>query len=185
LLAHPLCVGVGEIGIDYGPWNDLGQEVMVEAFRSQLEIAREYDLPTELHLRDGENDTLAHDLAYEVLKEVGVGERGVDLHCFTSGPDVMLPFTDMGAHIAFGGALTFGRSDDIREAAIYCPTELILSETDCPYMAPHPIRGQEAEPAMVAITVERLSEVFEERRSVAPRDTYKMLWDNANAFFGL
>lgn len=185
LLDSKYCLGVGEFGLDFGPWNELPSEVQSQAFSAQLRLAHERNLPVELHLRDGENDTRAHDDALRILREEGVPAAGCDLHCYTSDPEVMAPFVELGCHIAFGGATTFGKSDDIRSAAAACPSELILSETDSPYMAPMPLRGQECEPAMVAFTVARLAEVREEEGVATRQQTYTDLWNNANRFFGL
>ena len=185
LLASPLCVGVGEFGIDFGPWSKLGADVQLGCFRAHLSIARETGLPVELHLRDGDGDTRAHDLALEVLREVGVPEAGCDLHCYTSGPEVLAPYSELGCYAAFGGAATFPKSEDIRAAALACPKHLILTETDSPYMAPHPLRGQKAEPAMVQVTAARLADHLEECTGVPREVTYRRFWDNAHTFFGL
>lgn len=185
LLAHPHCLGIGEIGLDFGPYNELPQEVQLETFHQQLRMAHEYNLPVELHLRDGENDSLGHDLALQLLRKEGVPQAGCDLHCFTSGPEVMKPFVELGCHIAFGGAATFKRSDDIRAAFLACPDELLLSETDCPYMAPTPLRGMECEPAMVALTIDFLAEQRELAGVSSRAETYRNFWCNAHRFFGL
>lgn len=185
LLASPRCVGVGEFGIDFGPWSKLSADVQLACFRSHLELAHELGLPVELHLRDGADDTRAHDLALGVLSELGVGEAGCDLHCYTSGPEVLAPFSELGCYAAFGGAATFAKSDDIRAAALACPAHLILTETDSPYMAPHPLRGEEAEPAMVQVTAARLAEHFEACVGTPREVTYRRFWENAQAFFGL
>ena len=183
LLASPRAVGVGEIGLDVGPYNELPLEVQERAFRQQLRIALERDLPVELHIRDGAKDTDAHDLAARVLAEEGLPRRGCDLHCFTQGPEVMAPFVELGCHVAFGGASTFKRSDDVRDAVAACPQELLLSETDCPYMAPVPLRGQECEPAMVTLTAALLADVRKETLGVSREETYRALWNNACALF--
>jgi len=186
LLASTRCVGVGEIGLDFGPYNELSADVQEAAFRRQLRVAHEHDLPVELHVRDGADDAThaAHALVARVLAEEGVGGAGCDLHCFTQGPEVMAPFVELGCHIAFGGAVTFSRSDDVRAAAAVCPTDLILSETDSPYMAPVPLRGEECEPAMVALTVDCLADV---RAAAAEgqRETREALWTNARRLFGV
>lgn len=186
LLDSPRCVGVGEIGLDFGPYNELPADVQEVAFRAQLRIAHERDLSVELHIRDNPDDpdAQAHVLAAQVLAEEGVPERGCDLHCFTQGPDVMAPFVDLGCHVAFGGAMTFNRSDDIREAAALCPVEQLLCETDAPYMAPVPLRGEECEPAMVAFTLARLAEV-READGHARQSTYDACWRNARRLFSL
>ena len=185
LLDDARCVGVGEFGLDFGPWNELGPEIQMEAFRTQLRIAHERALPVELHLRDGADDHLGHDLALQVLGEEGVPEAGCDLHCFTDSPEVMAPFAEMGCRIAFGGAATFNRSEDIRAAIAACPEHLIISETDAPYMAPVPLRGQECEPAMVAFSAALIADVREQALSIPRVQTYTALWDNARRFFGL
>ncbi len=185
LLASPRCVGVGEIGLDFGPYNELPADVQEKAFRTQLRVARERDLPVELHIRDGADDTLAHDLAARILAEEGIPARGCDLHCFTQGPEVMAPFVDLGCHVAFGGAATFNRSGDIRSAAVACPSALLLSETDSPYMAPVPLRGLECEPAMVAFSAACVAREREAAGVASTIETYRVLWDNANRLFGL
>ena len=181
LLASPRCVGVGEIGLDFGPYSTLGAQVQVEAFREQLRMAHAHGLPVELHLRDEEDGVHAtgHDLALQVLREEGVPARGCDLHCYTSDAQVMEPFAQLGCYVAFGGAATFPRSSGIREAAAACPAQRILSETDSPYMAPVPLRGCECEPAMVAFTAACLADVHAEVGVGLPSDTYRTLWDNA------
>ena len=185
LLESPRCVGVGEIGLDVGPYAELTLERQEQAFRWQLAVARERNLPVELHIRDGEHDTAAHGCAERVLAEDGVPPSGCDLHCFTQGPEVMRPCVGRGCHIAFGGAATFKRSDAIRAAVAACPADRMLSETDCPYMAPVPLRGRECEPAMVALTSSALADVRAHELGVSRAATYQALWRNACAFFDL
>ena len=187
LLASPRCVGVGEFGLDFGPYSEAPAEAQKECFRRQLRIAHELDLPVELHLRDAPGDVraTAHMEAARILEEEGVPERGCDLHCFTSGLKVMEDFARRGCSIAFGGALTFNRSDDIREAALFCPERYLLTETDSPYMAPVPLRGEECEPAMAAFTAACLADVREKGGRGTREATYKALWNNACRFFGL
>lgn len=181
LLDSPRCVGVGEFGIDVGPWSKLPADVQEPAFRAQLRVAHERGLPVELHLRDEEDGAhvTGHDVALRVLHEEGVPAAGCDLHCFTSDPEVMSPFVELGCHVAFGGAVTFGRSEGIRAAAVACPRDLILSETDSPYMAPVPLRGMECEPAMVALSAACVAEAREQAGVASREDTYAALWENA------
>lgn len=184
LLESPRCAGVGEIGLDYTC--DVPEDVQRDAFARQLRLAIERGLPVELHIRDERDDpeALAHRDALDVLDEVGLPPAGVDLHCYTDDPAVMAPYVARGCHVAFGGALTFKRSDEIRDAACACPEQLLLSETDCPYMAPVPLRGTEGEPAMVAYTAAALAELREECGLALPRETYRALWRNACELLG-
>ena len=187
LLDDARCVGVGEFGLDFGPWNEAPADAQVQAMRTQLRIAHERALPVELHLRDEPNGSAhtGHTLAYQVLREEGVPQAGCDLHCFTHDVQVMRPFVELGCHIAFGGAATFNASDDIRAAAAECPERLLLSETDSPYMAPVPLRGQECEPAMVAFAAATVAEAREAAGVSTREGSYQALWANARAFFGL
>ena len=186
LLASPLAVGVGEIGLDYGPYNRTDPEEQKRAFEEQLHLAHELGLPVELHLRDADRDesAAAHADAALILERVGVPVAGCDLHCYTSNVEVMMPFVEMGCYVAFGGAATFARSEDIRAAAVACPERLLLSETDSPYMAPVPLRGMECEPAMVAFSASLVADAREDAGVSTREQTYRALWENANRFFG-
>ena len=185
LLDGARCVGVGEIGLDYTC--DVPHEVQLACFAEQLAMARERDLPVELHIRDARGDEAseAHADALALLRETGVPARGCDLHCYTGDVATMLPFAELGCHVAFGGAVTFKRSDDIRDAAAACPDGLVVSETDCPYMAPVPLRGEECEPAMVAFSAACVADVREAAGVATRRQTYDALWRNALELFGL
>lgn len=183
LLASPRCVGVGEIGLDFGPYSSLGAEVQREAFAEQLGLAHRLGMPVELHLRDEEDGAheTGHDLALEVLRSCGVPAAGCDLHCYTSGPRTMDPFAQLGCHVAFGGAATFPRSEDIRQAVLACPEDKLLCETDSPYMAPVPLRGCECEPAMVTFSAELVARVRAEAGLAEPGQTARALWENASS----
>ena len=87
--------------------------------------------------------------------------------------------------MAFGGAATFNKSDDIRDAAAACPAHLVITETDSPYMAPVPLRGEECEPAMVAFTAACLAQTRADAGVATPAETYRALWRNACNLFGL
>lgn len=177
------CIGVGEIGLDYNC--DIDKDLQKDVFRQQLDIARQYHLPVELHIRDKRFDEKcqAHADALKILKHDGYPDEGCVLHCFTQGVEVMEPFVDLGFYIAFGGASTFNNSQEIREAVAACPEHLILSETDAPYMAPVPLRGQECEPAMVALVAENIACVREEVGVATKQETYDALWNNACRIF--
>jgi TatD DNase family protein len=184
-LSDPRCVGVGEIGLDYTC--DVPVDVQLAVFDEQLACARERSLPVELHIRDERDDAshAAHLAAAELLAERGVPEAGCDLHCFTDDIACVRPFVGMGCHVAFGGAVTFSKSDDIRDAAAFVPDGLILSETDCPYMAPVPLRGEECEPAMVAFSAACVADVREEAGISSRKATYESLWHNACELFSI
>lgn len=187
LLSSDRAVGVGEIGLDFGPYNEVDEQAQEAAFRRQLRLAHELGLPVELHIRDAAGDAgcTAHRLAARILTEEGVPEAGCDLHCFTSNVHVMEDFKQLGCHIAYGGAATFSRSQDVRDALALTPSRYIITETDCPYMAPVPLRGEECEPAMVAFTAALAAQVRAEAGVASAQATYRALWQNACALFGL
>ena len=203
ILESPYCVGVGEIGIDFGPYNTTPVHDQIEAFTRQYLLARALDLPTELHIRDRDvHDSSAHDLCYSLLKTHGVNPRGVILHCFCSTPEVMKPFCDLGVTIAFGGVSTFASAEYVRQALVSAPQRQIVTETDCPYMAPVPLRGCENEPACVAFTALAAAKArfFAKHAPEAPADLsncacvpqdpafyqeYAHMWNNACRMFSL
>ncbi len=187
LLNDARCVGVGEFGLDFGPHSRVPADIQEQAFRTQLQFAHSRGLPVQLHIRDAQGDeaTQAHRDALRILDEEGIPQAGCDLHCFTCGPEVLAPFVQRGCYIAFGGVATFSRSDDIREAAAACPQELLLSETDCPFMTPAPLRGLSCEPAMVTWNAACVARVREEVLGIPPAQTYHALWENAHRLFTL
>ena len=95
----------------------------------------------------------------------------------------MEQFLEMGCHIAFGGAGTFKRNDAVREAFAACPLDRLLLETDCPYMAPEPLRGLECEPAMIAQTEDVLIYDRADRTRELPEQIARAIWDTSTALF--
>lgn len=183
LLKHPLFKGVGEIGLDYN--SQIPKDVQLEVFRNQLAIAREKDVPVELHLRNAKDDPRfsCHTDALDVLKKDGMIRRATILHCYTANEAVMRDFTDLGCYIAYGGAASFASAHEIRKALIQTPRHLMLSETDAPYMAPVPLRGRTCEPAMIVYVVENLAQVRFEAGVDTKEQTYQALWNNARSIF--
>lgn len=166
------CVAVGETGLDffkeYSPRAD--QE---ENFRWHLELARTLDKPVIVHCRD------AHDATAAILRE-HPGVRGV-MHCYTMGPVELPTYLDLGFYISFSGVVTFPKNEDNREAARQVPTERLLVETDCPFLAPQGKRGKRNEPAFVRLVLEHLAHV----RSTSFGDLAASTHANAARLFGL
>ena len=190
-LEDPLCVGVGEIGLDYHFDRDdnieaAPHDVQMSCMARQLELACGRGVPVELHLRndDGDDARTAHADAYRVLTQVGVPAAGCILHCFGEDRATMERFCELGCHVAYGGAATFKRNEEVRAAFAATPLDRILFETDCPYMAPEPIRGVECEPAMVGLTAEALCRDRAARTGEDPARIMQAAWDNAARIFG-
>lgn len=151
-LSHPLAAGIGEIGLDYH-YDHSPREDQLTVFRTQLEMARRLDVPAVIHLRE------AHDDGLEVMRDVGLPDAGCVLHCFTGGPELVEPFLEIGCHISFAGPVTFRRATAVRAALNEVPLDKVLFETDCPFMAPEPLRGRTNEPAWVTLTIAAAAEV--------------------------
>jgi len=150
LAKHPKVVAYGEIGLDYH-YDFSPRDVQMNVFIQQLEIACAAELPVVIHTREAWADTV------RVLREQWRG--GGIMHCFTGNADEAREALDLGFHLAFGGVITFPKSEETRGAARMAPEDFLLVETDAPYLAPAPHRGKRNEPAFVADTVRRLAEI--------------------------
>ncbi len=147
---HPRVVAIGEIGLDYH-YDFAPRDVQRRCFIAHLELARELDLPIVIHTREAWDDTFA------ILNEHWRG-AGV-MHCFTSGVAEAERCVSMGFHLAFGGVVTFPKATDVQEAARWTPADRLLLETDCPYLAPVPLRGKRNEPSLLTHTAARVAQL--------------------------
>ena len=152
LLEHPKIVAVGEIGLDY--YRDYApRDAQSKLFIYQLGLAKRARLPVVIHNRAADDDTVS------ILGQWFDGT--VVLHCFSS--PVLLPeAVKRGWYVSFAGNVTYAKADELRDAARAVPADLILAETDCPYLAPQPVRGRTNEPAYVVHTVAALAEARDE-----------------------
>ncbi len=176
LAAHEKVRAIGETGIDY--YRDTaGPDEQRRAFEAQIEIARDHDLPVVIHARDPEGETTATDDVFSIL-DAGADGLKVILHCFLA-PWRVEDAIERGWHCSFSGIVTFPASDALREAAARVPDELILVETDAPYLAPQPVRGKPNEPAHVVATAEAVAEV----RGVSYEELEQAVEANARALF--
>ena len=177
LAAHEKVRAIGETGIDY--YRDTASPVeQRRAFEAQIEIAREHSLPVVIHARDPDGETSATDDVFEIL-DAKAGGVAVILHCFLA-PWRVQDAIERGWHCSFSGIVTFPASDALREAAEALPDELLLVETDAPYLAPQKVRGKPNEPAHVVFTAERVAEV----RGVSYEQLEQTVEANAQAAFG-
>jgi TatD DNase family protein len=166
-------VGVGEAGFDLFYEHSARDEQAV-AFRTQVQLAHDLDRALVIHSRDAWDETFA------VLEAVGVPARTV-FHCFTGGPDEARRALDLGAHLSFSGIVSFKNADDVRAAAAIAPLDRVLVETDAPFLAPVPHRGQRNRPAwVVAVGVALASAMGRPVDEVAAATAR-----NAAAVFGL
>ncbi len=139
----------GEIGLDYHYAPETRREQLV-LFAEQLEEARRRDLPVVIHTREADDDTLG------VLREVP--SRGI-IHCYTGTPAAARRYLDLGFYISISGIVTFRLADNVRESALVVPDDRILIETDSPFLAPVPKRGNPNEPAFIVHTCRFLADL--------------------------
>ncbi len=168
-------VAIGEMGLDFYK-SDLSHN-QVTAFTSQISIARELNLPIIIHCRD----------AAATMREI-VGDLWHDhgavpgvMHCWAGTPEETQWFLDLGFHISFSGVVTFKNAKQIHAAAQMVPADRLLIETDCPFLAPVPHRGQRNEPAYVSHVATRLAEL----RSVPVEEIAVTTTSNAQRLFNL
>lgn len=168
---------IGETGIDYYR-ETASREEQRRAFEAQIEIARDRELPIVIHARDPDGETGAVDDVFSILDARGEGVA-VILHCFLA-PWRVEDAIERGWYCSFSGVVTFPSAGELREAATKLPDELVLVETDAPYLAPQPIRGKPNEPAHVVSTAEVVAEV----RGVDYAQLERTVEANARSLFG-
>ncbi len=171
LAAHPKVVAIGEIGLDYH-WNAAPPDVQERIFREQLALARELGLPVVIHSREAAEDTV------RVLRDAARGLAGV-MHSFSGGWGYAEACLEIGFSLSFSGPLTFKSAAELREVARRAPVERLLTETDSPYLAPHPLRGRRNEPANVRLVAERLADL----REMELPELAAQVWANAVDLF--
>ena len=154
--SHPRVIGIGECGLDYH-YDNSERPAQRERFEAHIEAARQTGLPLVVHTRDAEDDTA------EILgRAVTAGGVTGVLHCFTGTADLARKALDLGFYISLSGIVTFKSARDLQETARMLPHDRILVETDSPFLAPVPHRGQTCEPAFVADTAAFVADLRQE-----------------------
>lgn len=195
---HPKFLAVGEIGLDY--YYDYPRDVQKQVFRRQLQAAHELSRPIIIHCRDAWSDlrrilsehfapVAGLDNGAQAASAVeGTGSPGAPgsshagiLHCFTGGTEDARDLINLGFYVSFAGNLTFKKAEQLREAARSVPLERLLSETDSPYLAPVPYRGQRNEPARVREVTKELAALH----SMPEDDMGRQITVNFVRLFGL
>ena len=169
-LNHPACRLLGEIGLDYH-YDFSPREDQRRAFDRQLDLAFEKNMPVQLHIREAHGDCM------ELLRARATAGRmpiGI-MHCYTGSWEAAKVYLDLGLYISLSGALTFKNAPKLQEVARKLPQERILIETDCPYMAPTPLRGRRNEPAFITNTLSCLAAL----RGVGPEQMAEALYANS------
>jgi TatD DNase family protein len=170
--ADPKALAIGETGLDY--YRDYApREDQRRAFEAQLDLAARLGLPVAIHTRDAEEDTFA------ILREHAAALPAVILHCF-SAPGRLDEAVERGYLCSFAGNVTYRKAVELQRAAKEVPAELILLETDSPYLAPHPLRGKPNEPANVVHTAHHVAGL----RGLSYEELERTVEDNAARVLG-
>jgi TatD DNase family protein len=172
LAADPAVVGVGETGLDHYRTDETGWRQQEESFRRHIDIAKRVGKALVIHDRDAHEDVL------RVLESEGAPDNVV-FHCFSGDADFAKTCAGRGYVMSFAGNVTFKNADDLRAAAASVPSELLLVETDAPFLTPMPYRGRPNAPYLVPLTVRALAVL----RHQAEDDVAAAVWSTATRVF--
>ena len=167
---NPKVKAIGEIGLDYH-YEDIPREIQQQAFRMQMALARELDLPAIVHERE------AHEDGMRIVDEFPQ-VKGV-FHCYSGSLEMAKELIKRGWYIGFTGVLTFKNARKAIEVAASIPIERIVIETDCPYMAPEPFRGRRNDPGKVYRMAEKLAEL----RGISPEEAQTITMENGRRLY--
>ena len=170
LCRHEKVKAIGEIGLDYY-YEDIPREIQKQAFRMQMALANELDMPVIIHERE------AHDDGMRIVKEFPK-VKGV-FHCYSGSAEMARQLVNMGWYIGFTGVLTFKNARKAVETAASIPLERIVLETDCPFMAPEPYRGKRNDPGYLPKMAEKLAEI----RGISVDEAIAVTTENAKRLY--
>lgn len=162
-------VAIGEIGLDYY-WNKENRCEQIAAFKEQLELAREVDLPVIIHDREAHKDTL------DIVKEYK--PKGV-LHCFSGSAEMAKEIIKAGLYIGIGGVATFKNAKALPQVILETPMEKLLLETDAPYLAPVPFRGKRNDSSLIPYIAEKIGDI----KGISKEEVLKVCRENALNLF--
>ena len=170
LCRHEKIKAIGEIGLDYY-YEDIPREIQKNAFRMQMALAKELDMPVIVHERE------AHDDGMRIVKEFP-GVTGV-FHCYSGSAEMARQLVNMGWYIGFTGVLTFKNARKAVETAASIPLDRIVLETDCPFMAPEPYRGKRNDPGYLPKMAEKLAQI----RGISVDEAIAVTTENAKRLY--
>jgi TatD DNase family protein len=173
LATQPRVRAVGETGLDYFRTGAELLHLQQHSFEAHIEIAKQNNIALQIHDRDAHDDVVA------TLLRVGAPERTV-FHCFSGGRELAEICIERGWYASFSGTVTFKKNEGLREALMMLPPELILVETDAPFLTPEPFRGRPNSPYLIGLTVARMAEV----RGISDDEMAAQLTLNTEAVYG-
>ena len=170
LCKHEKVKAIGEIGLDYY-YEDIPRDIQKQAFRMQMQLATELDMPVIIHERE------AHDDGMRIIKEFPK-VHGV-FHCYSGSAEMARQLVNMGWYIGFTGVLTFKNARKAVETAASIPLDRIVIETDCPFMAPEPYRGKRNDPGYLPRMAEKLAEI----RNLPVEEVHRITFENGKRLY--
>mgnify|MGYP004530619319 FL=1 len=169
---NPKVVAIGEIGLDYH-YEDIPREIQKRAFRMQLDLARELNLPVIVHEREAHEDGL--NILRDYPEVTGV------FHCFSGSAEMARQLVKKGWYVGFTGVLTFKNARRALEAAAAVPRDRVVIETDCPYMSPEPFRGQRNDPGRIYRMAQALAALWQ----ISPEEAQAITYENGMRLYRL
>ena len=163
-------VAIGEIGLDYY-WHKDNPDIQKEAFKRQIELAKELSLPIIIHSREAARDTM------DILAETNAGVNSGVVHCFSYSPEIALEAIRLGFYVGVGGVVTFKNAKKLKETVERIPLEKIVLETDCPYLAPVPFRVKRNSSLYLEYVVEEIAMLKQTDPETVKEITYKNALD--------
>ena len=173
LLKNEKVVAVGEIGLDYY-WDNESHDTQKKWFVRQLELARESNLPVNIHSREAAQDTM------EIVKEHGRGLKGV-IHCYSYSKEMALEYVKLGYYIGVGGVVTFKNAKRLKDTVEAIPLTAVVLETDCPYLAPEPYRGRRNNSTYIKYMAEEIARI----KGVTGEEVVQQTEANARSLYRL
>ncbi len=167
---NPKVKAIGEIGLDYH-YEDVPRQLQLKAFRAQMALAEELELPVIVHERDAHEDGMAVVREFPAVKGV--------FHCYSGSAEMARQLVNLGWYIGFTGVLTFKNARRAIETAASIPLERIVLETDCPYMAPEPFRGRRNDPGYLYRMAEKLAEI----RNISVEEVRRITTENGKRLY--
>lgn len=167
-------IAVGEIGLDYYR-EGADHQIQKKWFVRQLWMARETGLPVIIHSRDAAKDTL------DIMKGERAGEIGGVIHCFSYSREMAKEYLDMGFYLGIGGVLTFQNAKRLKEVVEYAPMDALVLETDSPYLAPSPHRGERNSSLYLPLVAEAVALL----KGISPEKVEERTWENARRLYRL
>ena len=172
LLSHKKVVAIGEIGLDYH-WDTVPKDVQRKFFREQLELAVSLDIPVVIHARESVGECVDTVLSYK-------GLRGI-FHSFSGSVELASRLQKAGWYLSFSGPCTFSNASKLREVVSNADINLMLTETDAPYLTPHPFRGDRNDSTYIKYVIEKIAEL----KNMDSSEVEKITEDNAKRIYGI